>query len=412
MIAEAVPARGAAAASAPRPARRFASSTSSRRRPSGSRPASRSSTGCSAAGSCRRRSCSSAASRASASRRCSYARSARSRRDRRALLVTGEESVAQVKLRAARLGGCDGVEILAETELDAVCETLERERPAVCVIDSVQTLWSQEIGSAPGLGLAGARGGGAAAAGREGERRRDVPRRPRDEGRLGRRPARARASRRLRAAVRGRPLPRPSHPAGGQEPVRLDERARRLRDDRRGPRRRARSRPSSSAHTHAGEIGAAVACTLEGHAAAPARDPGARRAHRPRDAPPGRHRRRPEATRDDRRRARAPRRPAARRRPTSSSTSPGACASTSPAPTSGSRSRSPRRRRACRSARAGRLRRDRADRPAPGCHAGRPAGRGVPEARLATSRRSARGAEFEARPSARRSLPGSARILG
>jgi DNA repair protein RadA/Sms len=71
-------------------------------------------------------------------------------RDRRALLVTGEESVAQVKLRAARLGGCDAVEILAETELDAVCATLESERPAVCVIDSVQTLWSQEIGSAPG----------------------------------------------------------------------------------------------------------------------------------------------------------------------------------------------------------------------------------------------------------------------
>jgi DNA repair protein RadA/Sms len=71
-------------------------------------------------------------------------------RERRALLITGEESVAQVKLRAARLGGCDDVEILAETELDAVCETLEHERPAVCVIDSVQTLWSQEVGSAPG----------------------------------------------------------------------------------------------------------------------------------------------------------------------------------------------------------------------------------------------------------------------
>jgi len=55
-----------------------------------------------------------------------------------------------VKLRAARLGGCDAVEILAETELDTVCETLERERPAVCVIDSVQTLWSAEVGSAPG----------------------------------------------------------------------------------------------------------------------------------------------------------------------------------------------------------------------------------------------------------------------
>ena len=69
---------------------------------------------------------------------------------RRALLVTGEESAAQVSLRATRLGGCDGVEILAETELEAVCATLERERPDVCVIDSVQTLWSSEVGSAPG----------------------------------------------------------------------------------------------------------------------------------------------------------------------------------------------------------------------------------------------------------------------
>jgi DNA repair protein RadA/Sms len=71
-------------------------------------------------------------------------------KSRRALLVTGEESVAQVKLRAARLGGAERVEILAETELDAVCATLERERPAVCVIDSVQTLYAGELGSAPG----------------------------------------------------------------------------------------------------------------------------------------------------------------------------------------------------------------------------------------------------------------------
>src|SRR6266516_7283080 len=58
-------------------------------------------------------------------------------RDRRALLVTGEESVAQVKLRAERLGGAEAVEILAETELDTVCQTLQAERPDVCVIDSV-----------------------------------------------------------------------------------------------------------------------------------------------------------------------------------------------------------------------------------------------------------------------------------
>src|SRR5262245_37015721 len=69
---------------------------------------------------------------------------------RRALLVTGEESAAQVSLRAARLGGTESVEILAATELDAVCATLEAEKPAVCVIDSVQTLFSSELGSAPG----------------------------------------------------------------------------------------------------------------------------------------------------------------------------------------------------------------------------------------------------------------------
>src|SRR5918994_1450459 len=71
-------------------------------------------------------------------------------KERRALLVTGEESTAQVKLRAERLGGAERVEVLAETELEAVCATLERERPDVCVIDSVQTLYSSELGSAPG----------------------------------------------------------------------------------------------------------------------------------------------------------------------------------------------------------------------------------------------------------------------
>jgi DNA repair protein RadA/Sms len=71
-------------------------------------------------------------------------------KERRALLVTGEESVAQVKLRAERLGGAERVEILAETELETVCATLEAERPDVCVIDSVQTLYSAEVGSAPG----------------------------------------------------------------------------------------------------------------------------------------------------------------------------------------------------------------------------------------------------------------------
>ena len=80
----------------------------------------------------------------------------------------------------------------------------------------------------------------------QGAGRRDDPRRSRDEGRLGRRPAGARAPRRLRASVRGRPLPRAPDPAGGEEPVRIDERARRVRDDGRAGWSASPIPPSSS----------------------------------------------------------------------------------------------------------------------------------------------------------------------
>ena len=72
------------------------------------------------------------------------------RAGRKALLVTGEESPAQVSLRATRIGGAEAVDIIAETALDVVCATIEQERPDVCVVDSVQTLYAPEIGSAPG----------------------------------------------------------------------------------------------------------------------------------------------------------------------------------------------------------------------------------------------------------------------
>jgi DNA repair protein RadA/Sms len=52
--------------------------------------------------------------------------------------------------RAGRLGWCADFASLAETVVAAVCATRAPPRPAVCVIDSVQTLWSQEVGSAPG----------------------------------------------------------------------------------------------------------------------------------------------------------------------------------------------------------------------------------------------------------------------
>src|SRR4051794_20608914 len=56
------------------------------------------------------------------------------------LYVSGEESAAQIRLRASRLGGSAlEVPVLAETDLDQVVAALEHERPAVAVIDSVQT---------------------------------------------------------------------------------------------------------------------------------------------------------------------------------------------------------------------------------------------------------------------------------
>src|SRR5204863_2703809 len=48
---------------------------------------------------------------------------------RTTLLITGEESAAQVKLRAERLGGAENIGILPETELDGVCATIELVRP-------------------------------------------------------------------------------------------------------------------------------------------------------------------------------------------------------------------------------------------------------------------------------------------
>jgi DNA repair protein RadA/Sms len=70
---------------------------------------------------------------------------------RRTLYVTAEESAAQVKLRAERLGEAAlGVPIVADTDLDAVVATLESEAPDVCVVDSVQTLHADGLSGSPG----------------------------------------------------------------------------------------------------------------------------------------------------------------------------------------------------------------------------------------------------------------------
>lgn len=70
---------------------------------------------------------------------------------RRAVYVTGEESAAQVAARAQRLDlPLDPIRVLAETNLETVFALLARDRPQVVVIDSIQTLYSDQFNSAPG----------------------------------------------------------------------------------------------------------------------------------------------------------------------------------------------------------------------------------------------------------------------
>ena len=67
------------------------------------------------------------------------------------LYVTGEESGAQVALRARRLGLAGSqVAVLAEIQLEKIVATLAARQPAVAVIDSIQTIYSDQLTSAPG----------------------------------------------------------------------------------------------------------------------------------------------------------------------------------------------------------------------------------------------------------------------
>jgi len=67
------------------------------------------------------------------------------------LYVSGEESGEQVALRARRLSlDAGGVRLLAETQLERILGTLEDSKPRVAVIDSIQTVWTEALQSAPG----------------------------------------------------------------------------------------------------------------------------------------------------------------------------------------------------------------------------------------------------------------------
>ena len=70
---------------------------------------------------------------------------------KKVLYISGEESLKQIKLRAARIGEfTDDLLVLCETNLDTVRSVIEKRKPEIVVIDSIQTMYSEDVSSAPG----------------------------------------------------------------------------------------------------------------------------------------------------------------------------------------------------------------------------------------------------------------------
>lgn len=69
----------------------------------------------------------------------------------RILYISGEESLKQIKMRADRLGSFGGdILLLSETNLDSIEDTVRKLMPQIVIIDSIQTMYKEEIGAAPG----------------------------------------------------------------------------------------------------------------------------------------------------------------------------------------------------------------------------------------------------------------------
>lgn len=67
------------------------------------------------------------------------------------LYISGEESLQQIKLRAERMGDfTEALAILCETSLDIIREVIRQEKPKVVIIDSIQTMYNENVSSAPG----------------------------------------------------------------------------------------------------------------------------------------------------------------------------------------------------------------------------------------------------------------------
>lgn len=67
------------------------------------------------------------------------------------LYISGEESLKQIKLRADRIGKCSGtLKLLCETSLDSIEDILTRNKPEIVIIDSIQTMYKEDVAAAPG----------------------------------------------------------------------------------------------------------------------------------------------------------------------------------------------------------------------------------------------------------------------
>lgn len=74
-----------------------------------------------------------------------------SRKKHQVLYISGEESLKQIKLRAMRMGEfTDELSLLCETNLNTVRGVIERRKPEIVIIDSIQTMYSEDVTSAPG----------------------------------------------------------------------------------------------------------------------------------------------------------------------------------------------------------------------------------------------------------------------
>lgn len=71
--------------------------------------------------------------------------------NRKVLYISGEESLKQIKIRANRIGQfTDSLQLLCETNLDVITETIEKIKPEIVVIDSIQTMYSESVSASPG----------------------------------------------------------------------------------------------------------------------------------------------------------------------------------------------------------------------------------------------------------------------